>query len=615
MIDLSLARWIASYMRPYRWRLALLALVSVVEVAVGALTPWPLKVVVDNVLSRRPMPAGILHLSTLGNHVSPATLLGIVLLAGLGLQVLDQWVSMLHTQIQVDTGQRMVFDLRARLFAHLQSLDMRHHNTVSAGDAVYRLDADAYCIDNLVMTGLFPMGSAALTLIVMLTILVKIDPLLATLALLVVPFLYWLLRVYTSPLGERAESVKELESTLSERLYETFSAIRVVKSFAREGHEQDRFAARASGAMRARVRLTWDESLFSLAITAVTILGTTLVLWVGGLHVLRGQLTVGSLLVVIAYLGSVYGPLSAIAHTSGSLQEALASTRRVRRTVALKPEVSDGSPGSTRSNAETLQVRGHVTFDSVSFGYEGHPAVLQDVSFEAHPGEMVALVGLTGAGKTTAVSLIPRFYDPLSGRVCIDGRDVRDYDLRALRERIAVVLQDPVLFRGTIAENIRYGRLDATNEEVRRAAITAHADEFVARLDQGYETDIGESGTGLSGGERQRLSIARAVLKDAPILILDEPTSSLDAISEEVVFTALKRLRTGRTTIVIAHRLSTIRDADRILVLDRGRVVACGGHDDILRTSDLYRRMWQRLVVGRSLDEPLTIDELTQEAL
>jgi ABC-type multidrug transport system fused ATPase/permease subunit len=632
MIDLSLAGWIASYMRPYRWRLALLTLVSVVEVALGALTPWPLKVVVDNVLSGQPMPHGFLHLTTLASHVNAATVLAVVLLAGLALQILDQWVSMLHTQIQVDTGQRMVFDLRARLFAHLQALDMRHHTSVSAGDAVYRLDADAYCIDNLVMTGLFPMGSAALTLIVMLAILVKIDPLLATLALIVVPFLYWLLRVYTGPLGERAENVKELESTLSERLYETFSAIRVVKSFARERYEQERFGARASGAMQARVRLTWDESLFSLAITAVTILGTTLVLWVGGLHVLRGQLTVGSLLVVIAYLGSVYGPLSAIAHTSGSLQEALASTRRVRRTLALEPEHGSdeldesrglhrpgrsgrGLHGLRGSGGDPVRIRGHVQFDAVRFGYEGHPAVLQDVSFEADPGEMVALVGLTGAGKTTAVSLIPRFYDPLAGRVCIDGRDVRDYNLRALRERIALVLQDPVLFRGTIAENIRYGRLDATNEEVRRAAIAAHADEFVARLEHCYDTEVGESGTGLSGGERQRLSIARAVLKDAPILILDEPTSSLDAISEEIVFNALKRLRAGRTTIVIAHRLSTIRDADRILVLDRGRVVACGRHDDILRTSDLYRRMWQRLVVGRSLDEPLTIDELTQEAL
>ena len=239
MIDLSLARWIASYMRPYRWRLALLALVSVVEVGVGALTPWPLKVVVDNVLSGHPMPHGFLGLSSLASHASAASVLAIVLLAGLALQILDQWVSLLHTQIQVDTGQRMVFDLRARLFAHLQALDMRHHTTVSAGDAVYRLDADAYCIDNLVMTGLFPMASAALTLIVMLAILLKIDPLLATLALIVVPFLYWLLRVYTAPLGERAESVKELESTLSERLYETFSAIRVVKSFARERYEQE----------------------------------------------------------------------------------------------------------------------------------------------------------------------------------------------------------------------------------------------------------------------------------------------------------------------------------------------------------------------------------------
>jgi ATP-binding cassette, subfamily B, bacterial len=438
-----------------------------------------------------------------------------------------------------------------------------------------------------------------------------------------VPFLYGLLRLYTAPLGERAERVKEMESTLSERLYETFSAIRVVKSFARERYEQERFGVRAQRSMQARVRLTWHESLFSLAITAVTIFGTTLVLWVGGLHVLRGQLTLGSLLVVIAYLGSVYGPLSAIAHTSGSLQEALASTRRVRRTLALQPETgrgsdqshgSQGSPGLDQADGQRLQIRGHLQFDRVSFGYDAHADVLQEVTFEAHPGEMVALVGLTGAGKTTAVSLIPRFYDPLSGRVLIDGRDVRDYDLRALRERIALVLQDPVLFRGTIAENIRYGRLDATNDDIRRAAIAAHADDFVARLEGGYETEVGESGSGLSG-ERQRLSIARAVLKDAPILILDEPTSSLDAISEEVVFNALKRLRAGRTTIVIAHRLSTIRDADRILVLDRGRVVACGRHDEILRSSDLYRRMWQRLVVGRSLDEPLTIDELTQEAL
>jgi ATP-binding cassette subfamily B protein/subfamily B ATP-binding cassette protein MsbA len=609
MIDLSLARWLVPYMRAYRWRLALLAVVSLAEVGLGALQPWTLKLVVDNVLSGKPMPGWLATITgPFGTHM--AALLGAILLGGLILQMTNEAVSMFHTQVMVDTGQRMVYDLRARLFAHLQALDMRHHTSVSAGDAVYRIDADAYCIDNLVMKGLFPLGSAALTLVVMLAILITLDPVLALLALCVVPFLYWVLRVYTGPLGERAERVKELESTLAERLYEKFAAIRVVKSFAREPHEHERFGARATEAMDERIRLTWQESLFSVGITGVTMAGTALVLWVGGLHVLRGELTVGSLLVVIAYLGSVYGPLSAIAHTAGSLQEAVASTRRVRKTLALVPEFVEAD---SQGRLNPARIRGHIVFDHVTFGYDGHVPVLQDVSFEAKPGEMVALVGLTGAGKTTAVSMIPRFYDPSSGRVLIDGHDVREYQLRSLRERIALVLQDPVLFRGTIAENIRYGRLDASNDEVRRAAIAAHADEFVSRLDLAYETEVGESGAGLSGGERQRLSIARAVLKDAPILILDEPTSSLDAISEEIVFNALRRLRTGRTTIVIAHRLSTIRDADRILVLDRGRVCASGRHDEILESSELYRRMWQRLVVGKSLDEPLTIDELAQE--
>jgi ABC-type multidrug transport system fused ATPase/permease subunit len=611
MIDARLVRWIASYMRPYRWRLALLAVVSVIEVAVGALTPWPMKVVIDNVLVGHSLPHWAQAVVTPLGGGSAAGLLAIVLAAGLVLQIASQLISMWHTQIQVDTGQRMVYDLRATLFAHLQALDMRHHNSVSAGDAVYRLDADAYCIDNLVMTGLFPLASAALTLIVMLTILVRLDATLALLALVVVPFLYWILRVYTTPMGERAERVKELESTLSERLYETFSAIWVIKCFAREQHEQQRYGRRADETMQARIRLTWQESLFSVGITSVTIVGTMLVLWVGGMHVLRGELTIGSLLVVVAYLESVYGPLSAIAHTAGSLQEAFASARRVRRTLDAAPEFGPTAGGGL----SPARIRGHVVFDRVSFGYDTHAAVLQSISFEAKPGETVALVGLTGSGKTTAVSMIPRFYDPQEGRVLVDGHDVRAYDLRALRERIALVQQEPVLFRGTIADNIRYGRLDASREEIRRAAVAAHADEFISRLERGYDDEIGETGSGLSGGERQRMSIARAVLKDAPILILDEPTSSLDAISEEIVFTALRRLRAGRTTIVIAHRLSTVRDADRILVLDRGRIVASGRHEEILEASDLYRRMWQRLVVGKSLDEPLTMDELTQEAL
>jgi ABC-type multidrug transport system fused ATPase/permease subunit len=260
------------------------------------------------------------------------------------------------------------------------------------------------------------------------------------------------------------------------------------------------------------------------------------------------------------------------------------------------------------------QVVGDLRFEHVGFHYPDGTSVLHDITFSAKPGEMVALVGLTGAGKTTLVSLIPRFYDPTAGRLLIDGIDARRYRIRELREKIAIVLQDPVLFSGTIADNIRYGRLDATPQEIEEAARAAHAHEFVSHLPKRYETEIAEAGGGLSGGERQRLSVARAILKNAPILILDEPTSSLDAISEEIVFAALRRLRAGRTTVVIAHRLSTVRDADRILVLDGGRIAAQGRHDELLTTSQLYRRMCARLSVGKSLDEPETVDELIEAA-
>jgi ABC-type multidrug transport system fused ATPase/permease subunit len=361
--------------------------------------------------------------------------------------------------------------------------------------------------------------------------------------------------------------------------------------------------------MQARIAVTGKQGLFGLMVATTTILGTALVLIVGGMHVMRGQMTVGSLIVVINYLGAVYGPLSSIAFTTGQLQGAVAGARRVRAMLALEPETID-APGAVAADGVT----GDIVFEHVSFSYPDGTHVLDDVGFEARPGQMIAVVGLTGAGKTTLVSLIPRFYNPTSGRVLIDGVDVRNYRLRALREKIAIVPQDAVLFSGTIADNLRYGNPGATMEEVEAAARAAHAHDFVSRLPKGYDTPVAEAGGGLSGGERQRLSVARAILKAAPILILDEPTSSLDAISEEIVFAALKRLRAGRTTIVIAHRLSTVRDADAILVLDGGRISAFGRHDDLLKNSQLYRRMCARLSVGKSLDEPETVDELIQAA-
>jgi ABC-type multidrug transport system fused ATPase/permease subunit len=583
-----------------------IVVLSLLEIGLAALAPWPLKAVVDNVLGGHPLPPFLAGPAAFLSGGSATVLLAVIVGAGLLLQILSEVVLMAHTQVQVSTAQRIVYDLRRSLLAHLQALSLRHHVAARTADGVYRLETDAYCINDLVIGGVFPLAMAAIKLAVMFVILVRLDLTLALLSLVVVPFLWVALRYYSRKMVDRAERVKALESSLVERMYEILSSIKVVKSFARERHELIRFGAVGDDTMRARLRLTWQESLFSVVVSAITLSGTALVLGVGGLHVLQGTLTVGSLLVVIAYLAAVYTPLSSIAHTTGSLQQAVVSARRVRHTMALTPEPFD-VPGARDAG----HITGDIRFEQVGFGY-GDRTILEDVSFSARPGELVALVGLTGAGKTTLASLLPRFFEATAGRITIDGVDVRDYDLRSLRERIALVPQDPVLFAGSIADNIRYGRLEATQADVEAAARAAHVHAFVQRLPNGYDSLVAEAGATLSGGERQRLGIARALLKVAPILILDEPTSSLDAISEEIVFDALRRLRAGRTTLVIAHRLSTIRDAARILVLHDGRVVAQGTHEELIASDELYRRMCARLSVGRSLDEPESVDELIQ---
>ena len=604
----NLVSWTVSFLRPYRWRATAIIILSVTEIALAALAPWPLKVIVDNVLGSAALPApleGLLGATLAG---SAAGLLVVVVATGLLVQLGAEVVRMAHTQMQVDMGQRIVYSLREQLLAHLQALPLRHHVTTRTAGSVYRLDADTYCVDDLIIGGIFPLSLATLNLGVMFAVLLYLDATLALLSLSVAPFLYLCLRHYTGTMTDRAERVKTLESTLIERVFEILSSIAAVKSFTRERHELRRFSHSGTETMQARLSLTWQESLFSVAVTSVTLAGTALVLVVGGLHVLAGSLTLGSLLVVLAYLAAVYTPISEIARTTGSLQQAVVSARRVREIFALTPEASD-APGAI----DAARISGHIRFDDVDFSYDGTRPVLEAVSFEARPGELVALVGLTGAGKTTIASLIPRLFEPDSGQVLVDGIEVARYGLRSLRDRIALVPQEPLIFTGTIADNIRYGRLDATDAEVAAAARAAHLHSAVERLPLGYLTEVAEAGASLSGGERQRIGIARALLKDAPILILDEPTSSLDSISEEAVFDALRRLRAGRTTLVIAHRLSTIRDATRILVLHAGRVVAQGTHDELLTSSDLYRSMCARLAIGRSLDETSTVDELLHD--
>ena len=607
MTAMPIFSWSLSFLRPYRTRVMAIVLLALAEVGLAALAPWPMKAIVDNVFGGHPFPGPLATIADTLTRGSLPGLLVLVAMAGLGLQLLLEVVRGAHTQFAVDTGQRIVYDLRARLLTHLQALPLRYHVLGRTADTVYRLESDAYCVNDLVIGGVFPLATAALNLTVMFVILMGLDPTLGLLSLAVAPFLYVSLRYY-SPHDDRPRGAGEAAGgdAGGARLRDPVVDCRdqeLRARAARAGPLQPGRRRDDEGAAAADVA---GVAVLARASRAITLAGTALVLVVGGLHVLQGTLTVGGLLVVIAYLGAVYGPLSAIAHTTGALQQARVSARRVQEMFALTPEALD-----VEDAVDASGIVGDIVFEDVSFAYDESRQILAGHQLRRpSAARLVALVGLTGAGKTTIASLIPRFFDPTGGRVLIDGVDVSRYRLRSLRERIALVPQEPVLFSGSIGDNIRYGRLDATDEEVAAAAQAAHVDHFIVRLPAGYDTPVAEAGATLSGGERQRLGIARALLKDAPILILDEPTSSLDAISEEAVFQALRKLREGRTTLVIAHRLSTIRDANRILVLHEGQLIAQGTHDELIASNELYARMCARLSVGRSLDEPESVDEI-----
>jgi ABC-type multidrug transport system fused ATPase/permease subunit len=580
--------------RPYRRLFIALTALSTAEIALRILTPFAMLIVVDNALGGAAAPGWIAN--TIGNDRHDL-LLGFAL-AGLGLQLAHELVVMWHGRLSVRVGQSMIRDLREQLFGHMQAWSLRHHGAMPAGDAMQRLEGDTRCVDQIVMRGVLPVAFSLLTLVVMFAVLVSIDIWLALLSLSIVPPLYMWLRYYARRMAPSADHARQTDSRLSTRLFETLSAIRLIKSHAREAHERARFSAVAHDNAQAWIGVGEQGTVFSIVTGTLTIAGSTLVLLFGGLAVLDGRITIGTLLLVLAYLGYVYGPLSAIANTASSLQHAFASARRVHSAFAIIPECTE-APHAIPADA----MRGEVCFEDVTFAYGQGELVLDHVSFSAKPGEVIALVGPSGAGKSTLASLIVRFYDPTGGRITIDGVPIDRYQLLSLRQRIAIVLQDALVVSGTIGDNIRYGRLAATGAEVEAAARSANAHDFIKHLPRGYDTELGEGGVQLSGGQRQRISIARAFLKHAPIQVLDEPTSALDTIAELQVVEAMRRLCHGRTTFVVAHRLSTVRHADRILVMDRGRIVAQGSHDDLLATSALYRQLAQQLT-DRKLPEP-----------
>ncbi len=565
--DLVIYRRLLAHARPYWWHLAGVFLVSVLAAPLVLLAPVPLKIAVDSVIGSREPPGlldAILPGVATGSDVS-------LLLSVAGLLVvieaLTQAQAIADAMLRTYTGEKLQLGLRARLFGRLQRLSLAYHDSRGTADAGYRVQYDAIAIRTVAVDGVIPLVTAALAVMGMLYVTARIDPALALITLVVAPALGLLTWAYRRRLRARHREVKRLESSAFAVVDEVLSALRVVKAFGQEHHEEDRFVDRSTVGMRARIRVALVDGTFGLFIGVVTAIGAGAVLFVGVRRVNAGHMTLGELLLVMGYLSQLYKPMQTISKKVTSLQSALASAERVFSVLDEAPDVPE------RTGARPLRrARGAVEFRDVCFAYGAGAPALEHVSFATAPGARVGIQGTTGAGKTTLVSLLMRFYDPTSGAILLDGVDLRDLRLADLRNQFAIVLQEPVLFSTSVAENIAYARPGASFDEIVAAARSAHAHDFIRALPAGYDTPVGERGMRLSGGERQRISLARAFLRDAAILILDEPTSSVDVRTEAVIFDAIDRLMRGRTTFTIAHRLSTLDACDVRLNVEGGRI-------------------------------------------
>ncbi len=567
--DVRLTARLVREARPFWRHLIVVLLLAILSAPLALLTPVPLKIAVDYVLHQQPLPTwatALLPASWTGDASALLTLAAALVVVAAVLQNIEGYASWF---LQLYVGEKLSLRLKARLLAHVQKLSLLYHDTRGTADALYRIQYDAPAIQLIVVQGLVPLIASALTLLAMLYVMARISWPLAAIAMAVMPVLGVAGRSYRRHVRTGWEEVKRHESSTLAVLQETLGALRVVKAFGQERREEERYVTQAGLGVREQLRVVALESGFGLLVAAIVGLGTAAVLFVGVRQVASGQLTLGSLLLVMGYVVQLYRPLETMSKKMATLQASMASAERA---YALLNEPKDVPE---RRRPRTLRrARGAVRFAHVYFEYAANRPVLRGVNLDIAPGTSVGVAGKTGSGKTTLVSLLPRFFDPVSGHVLLDGVDLREYQVADLRAQFAIVLQEPVLFSTTLAENIAYGRPAASRSEIEAAAEAAHALDFIRALPLGFDTRVGERGMTLSGGERQRVSLARAFLKDAPIVILDEPTSAVDRESETAILEAMRRLMKDRTTFMIAHRLDTLAECGLRLWVENGIVTA-----------------------------------------
>ncbi|HEY7234009.1 MAG TPA: ABC transporter ATP-binding protein [Gemmatimonadaceae bacterium] len=588
---------ISSDRKPYRatvvalltghWGALLLGLAAVgAETAAALLEPWPIKVVLDTVLRAKPLPQWLARAITATLGANSLAILEFAVAMVLLIAIVGAVGSYIEKQCVTSLGQRVTHELRCRIYSHAQRLSMSYHDKKRTGDIISTATADVDAIQSAITSGVLDTLYYALLLVGMSSLMLYLDWRFTLIALSILPALMVVVYTLTRRIKRASRDVRVREADLMSTMQEVLSSIRLVKAFGREDHERHRFEHQSERIVDSTLRARDVKAKLAPAVELIVAVGSAAVLWFGARHVLDGVLTAGALVVFLLYLSKMYKPIRELSKMTDTYSRALVAFDRINSFLAVDVEVRD-LPGARRAR----RFHGTIEFDHVTFAYAPDRPTLTDVSLTIPAASVAAIVGPTGAGKTTLINLIARFYDPQSGRVLIDGEDVRSFYQDSLRERISFVLQDTLLFRGPVWQNIAYGRTQATRGEIVRAAELANADAFIRELPDGYDTMVGERGVTLSGGQQQRVAIARAIIRDAPILILDEPTTGLDAASESLVLDALRQLMRGKTTIVIAHSLMTVQQADQIFVVDHGRVCERGTHATLLGAGGVYARL------------------------